>query len=83
MPLYVGCGPRDLLDALERDGDRRGAGGSPRERNPAFDLASLEFPGDSLAERGFLPAQLIGKPDGEVEVAMIDAAELDRQGDAR
>ena len=82
VPLHVGGGLRDLFDALRRDGKRRRTRRSPGERDPAFDLAAPEFRRDALAQRGFLAADLVGKADREVEVAMIDAAEVDGEGNA-
>ena len=83
VPLHVGRGLRDLLDALDGDRERRRAGGGPVERNPAFDLAALQFGRDALAQRGFEPAQLVGQADREVEVAVIDGAQLDRRARRR
>jgi hypothetical protein len=49
------------------------------ERYPAIDLAPLELRDEDLAQRGVEPAQLVGQAELEVEVAMVDRAQLDAQ----
>ena len=50
------------------------------DRDPAFDLPALQLGGDAFAQRGLEHAELVREAQDEVEVAVVDGAELDRQG---
>ena len=60
MLLHLARRGRKLLDARRIDGERRGTGRGAIERDPAFDLAALQFRGNALAQRGFEAAQFVG-----------------------
>ena len=61
MPLHVGGRLRKVMPPARVDRERGGAGRRPIQRNPAFDLAALQFGADPLAQRGFETAQLVGQ----------------------
>ena len=54
-----------------------------RQRDAAFDLAALLGGGEPLAQRRLERPQLVGQLDRDVEVAVIDRAQLDSKRDAR
>ena len=46
-----------------------------------FDLATTEARGDALADRGFGRAQVVDDAETEIEIARIDAAQLEVKAD--
>ena len=70
------------LDPREIDGKACGIGRRPRQRDAAFDLAALQLAENLLPQRGFEPAQFVRQADLEVEKAVVDGAQLDRQRSA-
>ncbi len=50
--------------------------------DPAFDLAALQLCGDHLAQRTFKAAQFIRHTQLNIKVAVVDGAQLQRQGSA-
>ena len=57
----------------------RGLPARAGDAHPEVDLAALEFAAEALAQPGFQSAQLVGQPELEIEVTMIDRADLDGQ----
>jgi hypothetical protein len=64
---------------VERHAARRGVAGLQVEA--AFDLAAPQARGDALANRGFGGAQIVDDAKTQVEIARIDAAQLEVKAD--
>ena len=67
----------EFRDARSVDGNAPNALCGAGERNPAFELAALLSGGKTLAELGLQDSQLLRQLEGDVEVAVVDRAQLD------
>ena len=72
-------GRREPSHARLIDGDLCCAGGDAIERNPAFDLAAFELGCELLAQSRLERTQFVGQLERDVEIAMIDRSQFDRQ----
>ena len=64
---------------VERHAARRGVAGLQVEAT--FDLAAAEARGDALADRGLRGAQVVDDAEAEIEIARVDAAQLEMKAD--
>ena len=80
LPRHVRGGRGQGRHPARVDREARGAGRGPVEAEPQLHLAPPELAGELLAERRLERSELVGEPEREVEVAVVDAAEL---GDER
>ena len=53
------------------------------ERNPAFDLAARDLRDQGLAQHRLNRAQVVGQPELDVEIAVVDRAHLEAQRPVR
>ena len=68
----------------QRGVERKLPASSPRrEIDPAVKLAAGDFRGDLLAQTRLERAQFLGNPELDVEKAVVDALQLDKQGTLR
>ncbi len=75
------CGRRlrEFAGTRQIHGETRRIGRRTGERNPAFDLAALQFRENSLPQRGFEPAQFVRQTNLEVEEPVVDGTQFDGQ----
>ena len=65
-----------LLQHFQVEIDRFLRGGQRVKTDPAFDLAAIELAHDLFAQAGFERAQFIRQAELQIEIAVIDGAQL-------